>query len=99
MGGDDSQKLLPWRGMLLLSGAQLLPLQRRINTLSQRWARVPKSESSLFLTVGAAVLTPTASSLETSRRRPVRGSPAYQPVLLVTRYTLAAIEESRPGLP
>ena len=22
MGGDDSQKLLPWRGMLLLSGAQ-----------------------------------------------------------------------------
>jgi hypothetical protein len=22
MGGDDSQKLLPWRGMILLSGAQ-----------------------------------------------------------------------------
>ena len=22
MGGDDSQKLLPWRGALLLSGAQ-----------------------------------------------------------------------------
>ena len=22
MGGDDSQKLLPWRGILLLSGAQ-----------------------------------------------------------------------------
>jgi hypothetical protein len=38
-----------------------------------------------FLTVGAAVLTPAASSLETSRRRPVRGSPAYQPVLLATR--------------
>src|ERR1051326_7866147 len=38
-----------------------------------------------FLTVGAAVLTPAASSLETSRRRAVRGSPAYQPVLLATR--------------
>ena len=66
MGGDDSQKLLPWRGMLLLSGAQLLPLQRRINTLSQRWARVPKSESFPFPAVGAAVIVPAAFPLETS---------------------------------
>ena len=29
MGGDDSQKLLPWRGMILLSGAQQPPAQLR----------------------------------------------------------------------
>src|SRR6266568_3662737 len=28
MGGDDSQKLLPWRGMILLSGAQTSGLLR-----------------------------------------------------------------------
>ena len=64
MGGDDSQKLLPWRGMLLLSGAQLLPFQRRINTLSQRWERVPTSESFFFPAVGGAVIAPAASLLK-----------------------------------
>jgi hypothetical protein len=33
MGGDDSQKLLPWRGIALLSGAQQ-PRYSKINTLA-----------------------------------------------------------------
>jgi hypothetical protein len=40
MGGECSQKLRPWRGMSLLSGAQGSSVQRKINTLSQndrRW--------------------------------------------------------------
>jgi hypothetical protein len=64
MGGDDSQKLLPWRGMSLLSGAQLLPFQGRINTLSQRWALVPKSECFFFPAMGGAVSAPAASLLK-----------------------------------
>ena len=34
MGGDDSQKLLPWRGMLLLSGAQNLRLTAKSHSSS-----------------------------------------------------------------
>jgi hypothetical protein len=34
MGGDDSQKLLPWRGMSLLSGAQTSGFLRN-QTLTQ----------------------------------------------------------------
>ena len=40
MGGDDSQKLLPWRGNSLLSRAQTLPFQRSI-TLPQNAALRP----------------------------------------------------------
>ncbi len=49
MGGDDSQKLLPWRGMLLLSGAQLLPFQRENqHSISKRGAS-PGSQWRLLL--------------------------------------------------
>src|SRR5713101_858778 len=36
MGGDDSQKLLPWRGIRLLSGAQQASGYSKINNLTQR---------------------------------------------------------------
>jgi hypothetical protein len=35
MGGDDSQKLLPWRGTGLLSGAQQTSGYYKLNTLTQ----------------------------------------------------------------
>ncbi len=41
MGGDVSQKLRPWRGIRVLSGAQQTPAQWRINTLPQRAAAAP----------------------------------------------------------
>jgi hypothetical protein len=36
MGGDDSQKLLPWRGIAVFSGAQQTSGYSKINTLPQR---------------------------------------------------------------
>jgi hypothetical protein len=39
MGGDDSQKLLPWRGMILLSGAQQPPAHCKINSTSKTLTR------------------------------------------------------------
>ena len=36
MGGNDSQKFLPWRGIALLSGAQQTSGYCRINTVAQR---------------------------------------------------------------
>lgn len=35
MGGDDSQKLLPWRGIRLPSGAQRNSGYSKINNLTQ----------------------------------------------------------------
>jgi hypothetical protein len=35
MGGDDSQKLLPWRGTSLLSGAQETSGSQQNHTLTQ----------------------------------------------------------------
>jgi hypothetical protein len=35
MGGYDSQKLLPWRGLALLSGAQQISGSRQNHTLAQ----------------------------------------------------------------
>jgi hypothetical protein len=42
MGGDDSQKLRPWRGIKLLSGAQQTSGYSEINTL-------PRSRCSMRL--------------------------------------------------
>jgi hypothetical protein len=36
MGGDDSRKLRPWRGIAVLSGAQQTSGYSKINTLAQR---------------------------------------------------------------
>ena len=33
MGGDDSQKLLPWRGIILLSRAQLISSESQNQTV------------------------------------------------------------------
>ena len=36
MGGDDSQKLLPWRGIGLLSGAQQTSVQSDVVAAARR---------------------------------------------------------------
>jgi hypothetical protein len=36
MGGDDSQKLLPWRGIHSSPGRSKPPARCKINTLTQR---------------------------------------------------------------
>ena len=52
MGGDDSQKLLPWRGIHFSSGAQPTSGYRKINTLTQ----TPEGSRPFFF--GPTVLGP-----------------------------------------
>ena len=61
MGGDDSQKLLPWRGISVLSGAQPLLCQRSI-TLPQTADARPDTEPVFFPAV-PLVLSPPLSGI------------------------------------
>ena len=45
MGGDDSQKLLPWRGILLLSRAQTSGSNYEINNVAETAVEISRRHS------------------------------------------------------
>ena len=64
MGGDDSQKLLPWRGLHSSPGRSKHPAHYRINTLAKvprlfhRWARVLDIHGHLAVAITAVLADP-----------------------------------------
>jgi hypothetical protein len=94
MGGDDSQKLQPWRGACSSPGRSSFRFSGV--PLYLKWARVPRSESFLVPAVRRGSRS-AASPPETSWLRVAgRARRHVEPIPLAT--LLAAIEESRRGL-